>query len=55
MNIYRVEFMNRNNEHFIVKTTMTESSIEKAEFCACQWLAYWMGLNSAEFKITIRV
>lgn len=54
MNTYRVEFMNRNNHHFIVETIVTESSIEKVESCACQWLFYWMGLNSSEFKITIK-
>ncbi len=54
MNTYRVEFTSRNNRHFIVKTTVEESSVEKVESCACQWLAYWMGLNSAEFNITIR-
>ncbi len=54
MNIYRVEFISRSNSHFFVETTVKESSIKRAKSYACRWLSYWMGLNAAEFKITIK-
>lgn len=54
MNIYRIEFTSLSNHRFVVRTTMEESSVEKVEFCARQWLWYWMGLNSAEFNISIK-
>jgi hypothetical protein len=54
MNTYRVEFTSLNNCRFIVRTTVTESSVEKVESYARQWISYWMGLNSAEFNITIK-
>ncbi len=54
MNAYRVEFLSRSNRHFIINTTVEESSIEKVESCACRWLAYWMGLKPADFNITIK-
>jgi hypothetical protein len=54
MNTYRVEFTSLSNSRFVVKTTVMELSVDKVESYACQWLSYWMGLNSAEFNITIK-
>ncbi len=53
MDIYQVEFLSFSNRFFIIKTTVKESSIEKAKSYACQWLAYWMGLKSTDFKIIL--
>ncbi len=53
MNVYRVEFMSRNNRYFIIKITVQESSVDNVESCAYQWLDYWMGLKPTEFEINI--
>jgi len=53
MNSYRVEFLSRTNRPFIINTMIRGSSIEEVQSYACQWLAYWMGLKSTDFNITI--
>jgi hypothetical protein len=53
MNTYQVEFMSRSNRNLIIKTMVEGSSVDKVESCACQWLEYWMGLKSTEFKISV--
>jgi hypothetical protein len=54
MNVYEVEFLSRTNRLFVINTTVKGSSLEKVKSYACQWLAYWMGLKSTDFNITIR-
>ena len=53
MNTYQVEFMSRSNRNLIINTTVEELSVDKVESSACQWLEYWMGLKSTEFKISV--
>jgi len=53
MNVYEVEFLSRTNRLFVINTTVKGSSVEKVKSYACQWLAYWMGLKSTEFKISV--